>query len=103
MEVFMSNLKVLIILISLLVFELVIIVIARYVGLSQFVSVGVGFVPTLLLAFPLIKRWNGGNLSFIQWTLAVCAMVVAAALIHFTNRLRQPNTSGFTNAEARTK
>ncbi len=79
----MSKLTVVVISVSLLIFELCIIVFARYLGLSQFASVGAGLVPALLLAFPVIKWWSGGNFSFTQWSLTIGVMVIVATLIHF--------------------
>jgi hypothetical protein len=54
----------------------------RNLGLTQFASVGVGLVPALLLAYPLMKRRYRGHLSFMVWILVVAGIAVAATLIN---------------------
>ncbi|HEX8129780.1 MAG TPA: hypothetical protein VF527_11820 [Pyrinomonadaceae bacterium] len=55
----------------------------RNLGLTQFASVGIGLVPALLLAYPLMKRWYRGHLSFTVWILTVAGSAIAATLINF--------------------
>lgn len=52
----------------------------RQLGFSQFTSVGIGVLPALLVAFPIVKSY--GRLSFTQWAFTVACIGVAAALIH---------------------
>lgn len=52
----------------------------RQLGFSQFTSVGIGVLPALLLAFPIVKSY--GRLSFTQWAFTVVCIGIAAALIH---------------------
>jgi hypothetical protein len=53
----------------------------RHFGLGQVAAVGVGLVPALLLAFPLVTRLYNSRLSFPKWALVVVFMSAAALLI----------------------
>lgn len=53
----------------------------RYLGLGQVAAVGVGLLPALLLAFPLVRRLYRSRLSFQAWALVVAVMSAAALLI----------------------
>lgn len=78
----MSITRIIVVLIAVIVAEFLGILLGRYVGFSQFAAVGVGLIPAMLLAFPLMKRWYGGRLSFTEWALTIAGMVVAATLIY---------------------
>lgn len=78
----MSRSKLLSVLVLAAVTELCGIAVGHYLGLSQFASVGVGLVPALLVAFPLMKWWNRSHLSFAQWSITVGMMTAMAVLIH---------------------
>lgn len=54
----------------------------RSLGLSQFTSVGIGLIPAMLLAFPVIRHWYGGRLSFKLWVLTVAGIITAGTLVH---------------------
>lgn len=54
----------------------------RYLGLSQFASVGVGLVPALLLLFPVMRQLYGGRLNLTWWLLTVAGIVTTGMLIH---------------------
>ncbi len=53
----------------------------RHLGLGQVAAVGLGLVPALLLAFPLVRRLYSSRLSFPKWALVVAFMSAAALLI----------------------
>jgi hypothetical protein len=53
----------------------------RHLGLGQVAAVGVGLLPALLLAFPLVRRLYRSRLSFQGWALVVFVMSAAALLI----------------------
>ncbi|HEX8722707.1 MAG TPA: hypothetical protein VF736_18970 [Pyrinomonadaceae bacterium] len=50
-------------------------------GLPQVAAVGVGLLPALLLAFPLVRRLYRDRLSFPVWALVVAAMSAVAMLL----------------------
>lgn len=52
-----------------------------YAGLPQVAAVGVGLLPALLLAFPLVRRLYRNRLSFGQWALVVVVMSAAAVVV----------------------
>jgi len=54
----------------------------RSFGLSQFAAVGIGLVPAMLLAFPAIKHWHGGRLTFKLWLLIMAGILIAGTLVH---------------------
>jgi len=62
------------------------ILVARYLAFSQFASVGIGLAPALLLIFPVIRHWYGGQLRFSVWLLTVAGITTAAVLIHISMR-----------------
>lgn len=78
----MSGTRIVGLLILAIVAEFLSIVIGRYFGLSQFAAVGIGLIPAMLLAFPVIRYWYGGRLSFNLWLLIVASIVVAGTLLH---------------------
>ena len=78
----MSTAKIIGLLIIIIAAEFLGILLGRYLGLSQFAAVGVGLIPALLLAFPLMKQWYGGRLSFKVWLVTVAGIVIAGALVN---------------------
>jgi hypothetical protein len=80
--VIMSSTKILSLLILAIVAEFLGIFLGRSFGLSQFASVGIGLVPAMLLAFPVIRHWYGGRLSFKLWLLIIAGILIAGALVH---------------------
>jgi hypothetical protein len=78
----MSTTKVIGLLIGTIVAEFLGIWLGRYLGLSQFAAVGVGLLPAMLLAFPVLREWMGGRLSFRIWLLITAGVLVAGTLIH---------------------
>ncbi|HEX8495430.1 MAG TPA: hypothetical protein VF658_21645 [Pyrinomonadaceae bacterium] len=58
------------------------IALGRHFGLSLFNAVGLGLLPALLLAYPLMKWWYHNRLSFTSWVLAVATIAIAATLIN---------------------
>ena len=57
------------------------IALGRYFGLSLFNSVGLGLIPALLLAYPLMK-WYRSSLSFTSWVLVIATIAIVATLIN---------------------
>ncbi|HEX8633575.1 MAG TPA: hypothetical protein VF703_05425 [Pyrinomonadaceae bacterium] len=55
----------------------------RNLGLTQFAAVGVGMVPALLFAYPLMKRRYRGQLSLTVWILTVVGIALTATLLNF--------------------
>jgi len=78
----MSSIRIVGLLILAIVAEFLGILLGRSFGLSQFAAVGVGLVPAMLLAFPFIRHWFGGRLSFKLWLLIVVGIIVAGTLMH---------------------
>jgi hypothetical protein len=78
----MSSIRIVGLLILAIVAEFLGILLGRSFGLSQFAAVGVGLVPAMLLAFPVIRHWFGGRLSFKLWLLIVVGIIVAGTLMH---------------------
>jgi len=80
----MSNLAVIGIVLLAIVAEFCGIFIAKYLGMSQFASVAVGFVAALLLAFPVVRLY--GRFSFTQWVLTIICIVIIASLVNVVIR-----------------
>ena len=78
----MSSSRLFGLLILAIVAEFLGIFLGRSFGLSQFAAVGIGLIPAMLLAFPVIRYWYGGRLSFNLWLLIVASSVVAGTLLH---------------------
>jgi hypothetical protein len=55
-------------------------------GLSQFYAVGVGFVPAMLVVFPVVRDISRRNLRFSSWGLTVTIICIAASLLHLIMR-----------------
>ena len=73
-EVNMSSTKIFGLLILAVSMEFLGIFLGRALGLSQFAAVGLGLVPAMLLAFPVIRHWYGGRLSFKLWLLIIAGI-----------------------------
>ena len=58
------------------------ILLGKYFGFSQFAAVGIGLIPAMLLAFPVIRHWYGGRLSFRLWLLIMAGILIAGTLVH---------------------
>lgn len=78
----MRSTRILGLLILAIVAEFLGIFLGRYFGFSQFAAVGIGLVPAMLLAFPVIRHWYGGRLSFNFWLMIVAGIIIAGTLIH---------------------
>jgi len=78
----MSSTRILGLLILAIVAEFLGIFLGRSFGLSQFAAVGIGLVPAMLLAFPLIRHWYGGRLSFKLWLLIIAGILIVGTLVH---------------------
>ncbi len=53
----------------------------RYLGLSQFATIALSAAPTMLVAFPFMKRWMP-KATFKQWVFTVGLCVVFAWLFY---------------------
>jgi hypothetical protein len=78
----MSSTRIFGLLILAIVAEFLGIFLGRFLGLSQFAAVGVGLVPAMVLAFPVVRHWYGGRLSFVLWLMIVAGIVIAGMLVH---------------------
>lgn len=51
-------------------------------GYSQFAAVGFGFLPAMLVLFPVIRARSGGKLTFLQWLVVVFMSLLFAVVIN---------------------
>jgi len=78
----MTRTKILGLLILAIVAEFLGIFLGRLLGLSQFAAVGIAVVPAMMLAFPVIRHWYGGLVSFKLWLLIIAGMIITGTLVH---------------------
>ena len=78
--------KIMLLVIAIIVVEFIGIMVGRYLGLSQSQAVGIGLLPALLLAFPLVKRRYGDSLNFGLWIVIAFAVVTFGAVINYLIR-----------------
>ena len=78
--------KIVLLLFAMIGLEFIGILVGRYLGLSQSGAVGVGLLPALLVAFPLVKRRSGDGLNFGVWMIIAFGVVSTGALINYLIR-----------------
>ena len=54
----------------------------RLLHLSEFVSVGLGLVPALLVAFPVVRHWTDRKVTFSRWSIAIGVGLVSTWFIY---------------------
>jgi len=58
------------------------VLLGRLLHFSEFASVGMGVVPSMLIAFPLMKHLTGDALTFKVWAFSVGLGVLSTWLIY---------------------